>query len=545
MSLDRRPLGLVTAGSLLDGLEVKLDPGVETESLRAGQFVVLAGVEFDFYAMITDVRLLSASPRIPIRPPGADQALLREVLRGESTYVTLAVKPLLQLPHDDRSEAALESAQPKTVPGHFTAALLAGEADIARVFGQAGDPGRWHIGAPLEMETPVCLDLRKLVERSNGIFGKTGTGKTFLTRLMLAGLMLKSREAVTFTFDMHNEYGFGARQEGSAQPARGLQTLFPERVVVFTLDDDSSRRRGVTPQGTVQLAYADIEPADIYAMRGEFGLSEAGCDTIGLLADRYEGQWLARLLHGDLEQLKDETGAHEGSLGAVRRKLARLGRREFPFLHRTLPATAERSFEAMLTYLAEQRKHVILEFGKVTSLLAYLLVANVLTRRIYAEWVQRSEHYHATQQPADRPPYLVICVEEAHKFLSPEAARQTSFGQIARELRKYFVSLLIVDQRPSGIDDEILSQLGTRITCQLSDEHDIQAVLAGTPSAAGLRAVLAGLDAKQQALIFGHAVPMPVVLKTRTYDQALYTSIETERRALREDVAGISEADGW
>ena len=116
----------------------------------------------------------------------------------------------------------------------------------------------------------------------------------------------------------------------------------------------------------------------------------------------------------------------------------------------------------------------------------------------------------------------MITIEEAHKFLNPSAAKQTIFGTIAREMRKYYVSLLVVDQRPSGIDDEVLSQIGTRITALLNDEKDIQAVLTGVSGTDGLRSVLASLDSKQQALVIGHAVPMPVVIKTREYGAQFY-----------------------
>jgi len=119
----------------------------------------------------------------------------------------------------------------------------------------------------------------------------------------------------------------------------------------------------------------------------------------------------------------------------------------------------------------------------------------------------------------------MITIEEAHKFLQPGIASETPFGVIAREMRKYFVSLLIVDQRPSAIDDEVLSQIGTKIVAQLNDEKDINAALVGTSDASGLRQVLASLDSKQQALVMGHAVPMPVVLKTRTYDEAFYEAM--------------------
>ncbi|MCC7494631.1 MAG: DUF87 domain-containing protein [Fimbriimonadaceae bacterium] len=533
--MERLRLGLLVGGSLLDGLDLKLDPGLSPERLRAGQYVVLDGQQHRFYTMVTDVRLGAVNPRIAVRPPAADDDLLREVLAGESTYVTLHLRPLLQLPLAATAEA-VDSAQVKTVPGHFEVGWLAGEEDVTRVFGERDAADRFHIGEPLEMESPVCLNLTRFVERSNGIFGKTGTGKTFLTRLVLAGLLQKCPgEVVSLVFDMHNEYGNGSRQEGKATRVQGLRELFPGRVAVYSLDRASTVTRGGKADAEVQLAYSDLEPVDIFAMRGELDLSEAGCDTVNLVAEASGEQWLATLLDRDPEELAAEVHAHPGAVAAARRKLSRL--KSLKFLHRTLPAGAPRSFDQIVSQLSAQRQHVILEFGRITSLTAYLLVANVLTRKLHHEWVERAERYHGSQQLADRPPHLVIGIEEAHKFLNPEAARQTSFGQIARELRKYFVSLLVIDQRPSGIDDEVLSQLGTRIVAQLNDDADLNAVLAGTTGAAGLKGVLAGLDSRQQALVFGHAVPMPVVLRTRSYDQALYDD-------LREHVAGTLTADG-
>ena len=104
-------------------------------------------------------------------------------------------------------------------------------------------------------------------------------------------------------------------------------------------------------------------------------------------------------------------------------------------------------------------------------------------------------------------------------------ASQTIFGAIARELRKYNVTLMIVDQRPSGIDSEVMSQLGTRLSCALNDDRDLNAVLMGARDAGQLRGVLARLDSKQQALVFGHAVPMPVVVRPRDYDESFYADM--------------------
>ena len=161
------------------------------------------------------------------------------------------------------------------------------------------------------------------------------------------------------------------------------------------------------------------------------------------------------------------------------------------------------------------------------------------------------------QRPAqgggrDEPKPLVITIEEAHKFLDPAIASQTIFGTIARELRKYNVTLLIVDQRPSGIDPEVMSQIGTRVTCLLDDESDIRAVFSGVSGGAELRQVLARLDTRQQALILGHAVPMPVVIRTRdtttadyyatlgyTEGDDLQKKFERNKRALGRDGGGL------
>src|SRR5260370_22757287 len=85
--------------------------------------------------------------------------------------------------------------------------------------------------------------------------------------------------------------------------------------------------------------------------------------------------------------------------------------------------------------------------------------------------------------------------------------------------------MLVVDQRPSGIDAEVLSQIGTRITCQLNDEKDIDAIFTGVSGGSHLRTVLSTLDSREQALVLRHAVPMPMMVRTRKYDPTFYPAI--------------------
>ena len=89
----------------------------------------------------------------------------------------------------------------------------------------------------------VHLNLERLVERSSGVFGKSGTGKTFLTRTLLAGI-IKQNAAVNLVFDMHNEYGWESQAEGTPSGQGPAPALLLGQVSVMTLDPESSRRRG-------------------------------------------------------------------------------------------------------------------------------------------------------------------------------------------------------------------------------------------------------------------------------------------------------------
>jgi DNA helicase HerA-like ATPase len=374
------------------------------------------------------------------------------------------------------------------------------------------------------METPICIDLEGFIERSNGIFGKTGTGKTFLTRLVLAGLIHKNR-AVNLIFDMHSEYGWQATQEsgsGSGSFVKGLKQLFGSKVAIFTLDPDSARRRNVQSDFVVKIPYNQIFVEDIASLADELNLNPTAVESAYLVVSKFGRDWLSTLIRQDPKDIKDfadHVGAHPESISALHRKLKRL--EKFDFLQEHV---ADDAVFRIMEYL-EKGTNIVLEFGQQSSFLCYMLVANILTRRIHDLYVQKTEQYLATRRPQEKPKQLIITIEEAHKFLNPQAAKQTIFGTIAREMRKYFVSLLIVDQRPSSIDDEIMSQIGTRVTSLLSDEKDIAAVLTGVSNASWLRSVLASLDSKQQALLMGHAVPMPVVIRTRDYDSVFYASL--------------------
>ena len=440
------------------------------------------------------------------------------MLTGTSTYGQIHVTPTLTLGLDAAS--ITEGPQPvKTIPSHFSPVSFATEGDVELVFGKE-DQQRFNIGNPLDMETKLCLNLEEFVKRSNGIFGKSGTGKTFLTRILLIGMLQKSR-AVNLIFDMHNEYGWQGTSEGPGV-AKGLKQLFSDRVAVFTLDEESSRRRKVSTDYVVKIGLNEITPEDIAVLRSTFNFTDLAVEAAYQLYKAEGKNWLQKVFtmgEEEVEDLLKRTNIHEGSFESLKRGMGAIGRLGF-----VVPETKGDAVKNILDFL-QQGRNVVLEFGRYQEIGAYLLVANLLSRRIYDRYKRQVEEAIATDNEAQKPRPLVITIEEAHKFLSQDIADQTIFGTIAREMRKYNVTLLVIDQRPSGISEEVMSQMGTKITCLLDNERDIDAVLAGVSGKNELKAVLARLAPKQQALIFGHAVPMPVAFQPVSYDAKFLASL--------------------
>jgi len=519
-------LGIVTQGSLTKGIDVKLDGDVSIEEIAVGRFVTIQGASRRFFGVITDVTLAHTDDRLAQNPPDVSDPFIAQVVSGTAAYGQLHVTPYLMLGADVEGQGPLPA---KTVPPHFALVRTSDPEEVQLIFGDKDERHIW-IGSPLDMEeAPVCLDIEKLTERSVGVFGKTGTGKSFLTRIVLAEIVQKAK-VVSLIFDMHSEYGWSHRSESKTE-VKGLKQLFPAKVAVFTLDEAHTRGKGASADYVVQIPFDEVTGADIGSLAGVLGLNETQVQLAERLERKLGNRWLMTFLATD--STEDMTGLaggaeHEQTLSALHRKLQKL--HAFDFLKEKTPDDTVRR---IIEYL-DRGTHVVLEFGKYrNNLPAYILVANLLTRRIHEKYVERTEA--ALGRKGAEPNHLIIAIEEAHKFLSPQVAPHTAFATIARELRKYNVTLLVIDQRPSGIDREVLSQVGSKITCLLEDEQDIEAVLAGQSGARELRAVLAKLETKQQALIFGHAVPMPVVVRTRTYDKEFYASLgvldDAERKA--------------
>jgi DNA helicase HerA-like ATPase len=408
---------------------------------------------------------------------------------------------------------------------------------IAGIFGDPNADGNFIIGYTREQGHPVCVNLDKFVQRSSGVFGATGTGKSFLTRLVLAGLMNHNKASV-LVLDMHNEYGFDDVASDTKSKVIGLKTKFKSKINVVGLGSGATIRGHTDLDFNLEIAMADISSADIEMLSRELNLRETTPTVLNALYNTFRENWFAefRAMTREEVEVEDEKGRvkkfpAEGSVAkwanengvnvmaaeALQDKLRRLFNK-----HYIVEQPAADSVTQIINSL-ESGKHVVLSFGENESDLDYLLVSNLLTRKIRAAWEKKTNEFRSHGKGEPRP--LIIVVEEAHKLLNREMAAQTTFATIARELRKYYVTLLIVDQRPSQIYDEVMSQLGTRICGWLGDDLDIQAALSGLSGKDSLRGMLSRLQPKEEVLLLGWGVPMPLPVRSRRYDENFWKEL--------------------
>jgi DNA helicase HerA-like ATPase len=538
------PLGYIVGGGLKSGLRVRLT--VPADTVQEGSFVVCESGRFRYYGLVTDLQLGATDPRFADEKSNRLPVTIQSALYGKTLYTTLDMYstllvdlgPDLTSPEravwEARVEAGEENPGPKpvkTVPAHHAPVRAADAADVAAIFGEERGTN-FVVGHTIEQGYPVCLDLERFVKRSSGIFGATGTGKSFLTRMVLAGLM-KTDVAAALVFDMHNEYGFDATDTDRGVRVDGLKSLFRSKVEVAGLGS-GSMAGGNRANFDVLLAAEEFTTGDILLIGERLSLTETSAATLSALERSFGDKWFSKFMAMDptAEETDPDTGKKYPAPHSVAfwARQANVNDEAAKGLYRRLKPIYDKPYivekppvdaVAEIVNRLESGRHVILSFGRFEAEEDYLLVSNILTRRIRDRWVAATErHKGGLGGSAPRP--LVIVVEEAHKLLNPAVSRQTAFGAIARELRKYNVTLLIVDQRPSGIDDEVMSQLGTRVTGWLGDEEDIRAVLSGLAGRDQLRGMLARLQEKEEVLLLGWGVKMPIPIRSRRYDKRFY-----------------------
>ena len=525
-------IGYITGGSLKEGFIARLI--VPPETVQEGSFVVVEDGPRVFYGLVTNLKLCAADPRFTDAhtmnrfPPA-----LREQVAAHTLYTEVEIMPALMqnigyapgtpgyVPLDKNVDP--EPLPVKMVPPHHSPLRAAERFDVANIFGSASDPKYFEVGSTREQVHPVAINMEKFVQRSSGIFGSTGTGKSYLTRMILAGL-IRSKQASALVFDMHAEYAYGNVSPDTHAQVPGLKNKMPDRVKVCALGT-GGKVGGNHPDYDLMLEYSDVTPEDVQMLTRTLNLRDTTATTLFALEKSFGREhWLQSFMElktglgkETVSDWAEQNNVNVAAAESLQSKLNRLYHNPY-MVEKTPYNVVDQIVNAL-----ENGISVIITFGKYQSDLDYLLVANILTRKVRAVWEKRTEDHLAGIGPKPKP--LVVAIEEAHKLLSHDMASQTAFALIAREMRKYSVTLLVIDQRPSQIDDEIMSQLGTRVSGWLGDETDIAAVLSGLSGKDALRGMLSRLQPKQEVLLLGYGVPMPLPIRSRLYDNEFWTQL--------------------
>ena len=277
------------------------------------------------------------------------------------------------------------------------------------------------------------------------------------------------------------------------------------------------------PDFNLEISPQTITPRDILNMSTLLNMTDNAYLVLQTAVSHFGDRWFKSFtglsphkmldpdkvpLPGSLAHFANLSHLHPASVRSAWSKLQGVASRGYIHQNKSLTSVID---------CLENGKTVIVNFGRFETDMDLILVSNILSRLIRSRWVDKTNEFRSGAS-SQAPTPLTIWLEESHKLLNSEVARQTTFGILAREMRKFGVTLGVIDQRPSEIDPDVMSQIGTRISGWLGDASDIRGTLAGI-SDRGLSEQLARLAPKQEVLIMGWGVPIPVTVKVRDFFQ--------------------------
>ena len=350
-------------------------------------------------------------------------------------------------------------------------------------------------------ELPAYLATDELLGKHFAILGTTGTGKSCAVAVTLRAVLESHPDGHVVLLDPHNEYhaAFGPLAERI-----NIETLqlpywllnFEEMVEVLCSPDPASR----------EAESYILKAAMITAKRLFQGDLEATGDLTVDTPAPYRLSTLLQLIESSMGQLEKAEHSTPYLRLTSRIEALRSDRRfAFMFSGVSVRDSMVDILSRLLRIPVEDRPVTLLDLSGVPSEIVDVVVS-LLCRTVFdfALWSERSRAI----------PVLLVC-EEAHRYIPRD--EQVGFGptrraisRIAKEGRKYGVSLCLVTQRPSELSETILSQCSTLITLRLSNERDQDFVRRALPeSAAGMLSALPALR-NQEAVVIGEGVTLPM-----------------------------------
>lgn len=349
------------------------------------------------------------------------------------------------------------------------------------------------------------------------LLGSTGTGKSTSAALILHRICEHAPDGHIVMIDPHGEYSAAFKQTGMIFDVSNLQMPywlmnFEEHCEVF-----------LTSTGNDRQEDADILSKCLLAARSKNRLAESmGKITVDspipyLLSD------LTNIIQTEMGKLDKATSS--APFMRIKTKIDELKadpRYQFMFSGMLVGDTMAEFITKIFRMPSRGKPISIIDVSGVPSDVTSTVVA-VLSRLVFdfAIWARDEK----------TRPVLLVC-EEAHRYVPNEKnADGSSVGRIlsriAKEGRKYGISLGLITQRPSDLAEGVLSQCGTIISMRLNNDRDQAFVKAAMPE--GARGFLDSIPAlrNRECIICGEGVSIPI--------RVAFDELEENKRPASED----------
>ena len=457
----------------------RMEDRISGKAVRVGSMLKVAVAERD---------VVGRASAIELEPGSAGRHLIVVDLVGEVT--------------EEQTFSRGVSYHP--IPG--APVYLASDDDLTAVFLRPG-VDNIRIGTLYDNpEQAAYVQIDELLGKHFAILGSTGSGKSCTVALILDAILRTHPWSHILMLDPHNEYASAFGDQAEVLNVENIRLplwlLDAEEAVRVLVSGGSSHERE-----TQAMILRDVITRARRHFAGETALaSSITVDTPVpyRIADviRFINEAMGKLDKPDTSLPYLRLRSRIESLRADKR---------FAFMFEEgfdVPDTLPNLLGQLLRIPVDGKPIAILDISGVPSDVTDVVVS--LCCRIIFDFAVWS-------RPDRMPPCLIVC-EEAQRYIPADhglgfAATARSITRIAKEGRKYGLSLAIVSQRPSELSPEALSQCGTILALRLGSEVDQEFVARAVPDAAqGMLSALASLPT-QQALISGEGAPIPMRIR--------------------------------
>ncbi|MEE9140794.1 MAG: DUF87 domain-containing protein [Alphaproteobacteria bacterium] len=482
------------SGSDVSGILESSDPGTAPSNvIQIGALVRLPTAVSNVFGIINGMRVENASTdRSSAQRKIVDVQLLGEILNNDP----------------DGPEPVFERGV-SIHPGLDCEIYGATRAELELVYARPR-ASNVRIGTIHQDRTlPAFIMTDDLLGKHFAVLGTTGSGKSCAVALILRSILEEHPNGHVILLDPHNEYshGFGDMAEtinpGNLQLPYWLLNFEEIASVIVSQESESADVETEILKGAI------LEAKKKY-LEGESDTDFVTVDT----PTPYRMGELIRLIEAGMGTLdKAENSAPYMRLKSRIDGLTADKRLAFMFSGLFLRDNLVDILSQILRIPVSNKPITIIDISGVPAEIIDVVVS-VLCHMIFdfAIWSDRSK----------APPVLLVC-EEAHRYIPQDGAAgfsptKKAISRIAREGRKYGVSLCLVSQRPSELATSILSQCNTLFALRMSNERDHMYVRNALPdSALGLLNALPALRS-QEAVVVGEGVAVPMRLRFSDLD---------------------------